>query len=104
LPWHVVMPDDELWEGELTGAEVAGTLLALMNVGGEVRAYVDRCPHLASRLSEGDLDGCTLTCAMHLWEFDALTGKGTNPGNSQLTVVQARVENGNIEVLLPPAS
>lgn len=41
---------------------------------------------------------------MHLWEFDALTGKGTNPGNSQLTVVQARVEDGNIEVLLPPAS
>ena len=103
MPWHVVMEADDLWEGELTAAEVTGTMLVLMNVGGEVRVYLDRCPHLASRLSEGDLDGCTLTCAMHLWEFDALTGKGTNPGNSQLSVVQARVADGNIEVLLPPA-
>jgi toluene monooxygenase system ferredoxin subunit len=31
------------------------------------------------------LTGCALTCANHLWEFDALTGKGINPGNCQLT-------------------
>ncbi len=101
MAWHVVMPDDDLWAGELTAAEVAGTLLVLLNVGGEVRAYEDRCPHLGSRLSEGDLDGCTLTCAMHLWEFDAVTGKGTNPGNSQLTVVPTRIVGGNIEADIP---
>jgi nitrite reductase/ring-hydroxylating ferredoxin subunit len=38
---------------------------------------------------------------MHLWEFDALTGKGTNPGNSQLTVLETRVTGGNIEVRAP---
>jgi len=92
------MPEEDLWEGEIAAVEVAGTKVVLLNVDGEIRAYEDRCPHLASQLSEGDLDGRILTCAMHLWEFDALTGKGTNPGNSQLTVLETRVTGGNIEV------
>jgi toluene monooxygenase system ferredoxin subunit len=58
-------------------------------------------PHLSSRLSEGDLDAYTLTCAAHLREFDALTGRGANPGNSQLNVSETRVADGNIEVLVP---
>jgi toluene monooxygenase system ferredoxin subunit len=92
------MPEEDLWEGEMTAADVAGAKVVLLNVNGEIRAFEDRCPHLGSQLSEGDLDGCTLTCAKHLWEFDALTGKGTNPGNSQLTVLETRVAEGNIEV------
>ena len=84
-----------------TGVEIGEKKIVLLNVNGEVRAYEDRRPHLSSRLSEGDLDGCTLTCATHLWEFDARTGKGTNPGNSQLTVIETRVTDGNIEVRLP---
>jgi len=101
VTWHPVMPADDLWEGELEGAEAGGRKIVLLNVGGEIRAYEDRCPHLGSQLSEGDLDGCILTCAKHLWEFDALTGKGTNPGNSQLTWFDTRVTDGNIEVLVP---
>ena len=101
MAWHVIMPEEDLWEGELTGVEIGEKKIVLLNVNGEVRAYEDRCPHLSSRLSEGDLDGCTLTCAAHLWEFDARTGKGTNPCNSQLTVIETRVTDGNIEVLLP---
>jgi toluene monooxygenase system ferredoxin subunit len=42
-----------------------------------------------------------VTCAAHLWEFDAVTGKGTNPGNSQLKVFETRMADGNIEVLVP---
>lgn len=99
--WQPVMPQDDLWEGELAGIEVAGKKLILLNVDGEIRAFEDRCPHLSSRLSEGDVDGQTLTCAAHLWEFDALTGKGINPGNSQLKAIETRVADGNIEVMVP---
>ncbi len=95
------MAEEDLWEGELAGVEVAGTNVVLLRVNGEIRAFEDRCPHLGSQLSEGDLDGCTLTCAVHLWEFDALTGKGTNPGNSQLVLFSTRVRDSTIEVLLP---
>ena len=95
------MPAEDLWEGELTGVQLGGTKMVLLNVAGEIRAFADRCPHLGSQLSDGHLDGCTLTCAAHLWEFDALTGKGTNPGNCQLTVFGTRVKDGQIEVLAP---
>ena len=95
------MPAEEFWEGELTGVELGATKIVLLNVGGAIRAFEDRCPHLGSRLSEGTLDGSKLTCAGHLWEFDALTGKGTNPGHCQLTVFDTRVREGQIEILAP---
>lgn len=104
MTWYPVIAEDDLWEGELAGAQAGGKDIVLLNVGGEIRAYEDRCPHLSSRLSEGDLDGCTLTCWAHLWEFDALTGKGTNPGNSQLTVVGTRIADGCIEVFVAGAT
>jgi len=59
---------------------VDGEAVLLVNVDGTVRAYSNRCPHQASALDEGHLDGETLTCAKHLWEFNAVTGCG--PGVS----------------------
>jgi toluene monooxygenase system ferredoxin subunit len=38
------MAEDDLREGKITGIEVAGKKLALFNVGGEIRAFEDRCP------------------------------------------------------------
>jgi toluene monooxygenase system ferredoxin subunit len=99
--WHTVMPAADLWQGELVGIQLGGKKIVLVNVAGEIRAFEDRCPHLGSQLSAGNLDGSTLTCATHLWEFDALTGKGTNPGNCQLTVFDTRVRADQIELLVP---
>ena len=101
MTWQVVMPAEDLWEGELTGVQLGDKKIVLLNVAGEIRAFEDRCPHLGFQLSEGILDGCTLTCVNHLWEFDALTGQGTNPGHCQLTVFGARVIQGQIEILTP---
>jgi toluene monooxygenase system ferredoxin subunit len=95
------MPAEDLWDGELTGIRLGGTKIVLLNVGGNIRAFEDRCPHLGGQLSEGTMDGSTLTCANHLWEFDALTGKGTNPGNCRLTAFDTRVRDGQIEILAP---
>ena len=101
MTWRAVMPAEDLWEGELTGVQLGGRNIVLVNVGGEIRAYEDRCPHLGFQLSEGDLDGRILTCANHQWEFDALSGTGTNPGNCQLTNFGTRVRDGQIEILAP---
>ncbi len=77
MTWQVVMSAEDLWEGELTGVQLGGKKIVLLNVAGEIRAFEDRCPHLGFQLSEGSLDGSTLTCVNHLWEFDALTGMVT---------------------------
>jgi toluene monooxygenase system ferredoxin subunit len=96
--WHDVMPLSELWVGELVGVEVAGHDVLLANVGGEVRAFEDRCPHLSTPLSDGMLDGNVLMCSAHLWEFDCLTGKGINPTSCGLSAYAVRVEDGTIQV------
>jgi toluene monooxygenase system ferredoxin subunit len=71
----------------------------LVNVEGVVRAYRNVCPHQASVLDEGDFDGETITCARHLWVFDARTGRGVNPENSTLHSFPCQVsETGDIVV------
>ncbi|HZC61807.1 MAG TPA: Rieske 2Fe-2S domain-containing protein [Streptosporangiaceae bacterium] len=97
--WRETINLDELWEGDMTSVTVEGEDVLLMNVGGEVRAYANTCPHQAGPLDEGDFDGETLVCSRHLWEFDAATGCGINPDNARLTVFGCKVgEDGIIWV------
>lgn len=103
MQWYEVMPYDDLWIGEMVGVEVGGVNVLLLNVEDEVRAYLDRCPHRASLLSDGTLDGRTLTCATHLWEFNALTGSGINPESSRLVHIPVRIEHGMIAVEIADA-
>src|SRR5260370_16864233 len=98
---YEIMPFDDLWIGEVLGVEVGGVKILLLNVEDEVRAYLDRCPHRASALSEGNLEGLTLTCATHFWEFNALTGRGINPETSELIPFPVRIENAMIYADVP---
>ena len=103
MQWYEIMPFEDLWIGELLGVEVGGIKILLLNVEDEVRAYLDRCPHRASALSEGSLEDLKLTCSTHLWEFNALTGRGINPESSELIRFPVRVESGMIYVEVPEA-
>ncbi len=103
MQWHETMSFDDLWIGEMLGVDVGGVKVLLLNVEDEVQAYLDRCPHRASLLSEGNLEDFTLTCATHLWEFNALTGRGINPESCQLIRFPVRIENGMIYVEIPEA-
>ena len=87
---------DELWEGEMTGLEIEGHVVLLVNVAGGIHAYADSCPHLRSRLSQGSLQRNVLTCRTHGWEFDASTGQGINPKTACLVSFAVKVENGDI--------
>jgi toluene monooxygenase system ferredoxin subunit len=99
VSWRDTINVDDLWEGDMTAVLVDGEAVLLVNIDGQVRAYSNRCPHQASALDEGDLDGDTLTCAKHLWEFNATTGCGINPDNVQLKSFDCRVgDDGTIYV------
>jgi toluene monooxygenase system ferredoxin subunit len=90
---------DDLWDGDMTSVAVEGEAVLIVNVDGEVHAYSNRCPHQASPLDEGDLDGRTLTCVKHMWEFSAVTGCGINPDDARLKGFGCRVEDdGTISV------
>jgi toluene monooxygenase system ferredoxin subunit len=97
--WRETINFDDLWEGDMTAVAVDGEAVLLVNVDGTVRAYSNRCPHQASALDEGDLDGDKLTCTKHLWGFNAATGCGINPDNAQLKSFGCNVgDDGTIYV------
>jgi toluene monooxygenase system ferredoxin subunit len=89
---------DDLWSGEMTAVSIDGQYILLVNIDDMVRAYADACPHKRTRLSQGSLRGCMLTCATHQWQFDALTGKGVNPATACLEEFPVRIENSDILV------
>lgn len=91
--WQTAGSLDDLWEGEMIGAEVAGAKILLVNIDGQVHAYRNRCPHQEWELSDGDLDDTTLTCIRHLWSFDVTTGCGVNPADAKLVTYPCRVDD-----------
>lgn len=91
---------DDVWEGEMRAVRLGPVDVLLCNIDGQVHAYQDRCPHLANRLSEGELRENLLTCAAHEWVFDARTGNGVNPEDVTLRRVPVRVDGDRISVRL----
>ena len=88
-----------LWPGEMKGVIVDTTKVLLLNIGGDVRAYEDSCPHRGVPLSWGKLDAAgTLTCGMHLWQYDGRTGCGVNPRGVALRPLPMKVEDDGIWV------
>lgn len=98
MPLQSVMPEDELWDGEMRGLVVAGQKILLLRVRGEIHAYQDRCAHLGVALSEGALADCILTCRAHHYTYDASTGAGINPKTTQLRVFEVVLRDGTIYV------
>ncbi len=89
---------EDLWSGEMTGLEVNGQRILLVNVDNHIYAYADACPHQKSRLSEGTLTEKTLRCARHHWEFDLCSGSGVNPQNACLRMFPIRINGEDILV------
>ena len=97
--WERVCAEDDLWEGEMSFHRLGdGAPLILLNVQGKVRAFHGQCPHQENTLEDADFDGEVLTCAAHLWEFDASTGEGINPTDSRLCGYEVNVSDGQIFV------
>ena len=66
--------------------EIAGRQIALFCVGGKIHAIDSVCPHQGGPLHEGGLDGATVICPWHGWEFNVTSGVCTfNPAVKQTT-------------------
>lgn len=88
----------ELWPGEVRGVVVDGTKVLLVNVGGRVCAYANRCAHQGVELTKGKLDGCVLTCPAHEWQYDLETGEGVNPRGTRLPSYPVKLEGDDVLV------
>jgi nitrite reductase/ring-hydroxylating ferredoxin subunit len=60
-----------------------------------------RCPHEGYPLAKGDVDGCTLTCIWHNYQFDLRDGRCL-VGEEAVRTYPLRVVDGRIEIDVTP--
>ncbi len=88
-------------EGGLAAFEVEGARVCVANVGGTFCAFDDTCTHRGCSLSQGRLDGGTVTCPCHHGQFDVRTGEVlAAPPPSPIKTYRVRAEAGSLQIAL----
>ena len=65
----------EITPGKIVKVESDGKAILVANVDGNYYAMDDICTHQGASLSEGTLEGSTVTCPWHGSTWDCKTGK-----------------------------
>jgi toluene monooxygenase system ferredoxin subunit len=86
--------NSEVWDGEMLGLDVDGAAVLLVRIDGQLHAYEDRCLHRQVPLSDGELQGWRLRCAVHEWEYDLRSGECINPRDRCLRRYPIQVRDG----------
>ena len=76
-PWTDVCNEDDVFDDNAVGLQVAGRDIALYKVEGRVFATDNSCTHGRARLCDGFLEGYEIECPLHQGKFDVRDGKPT---------------------------
>lgn len=96
--WVVATSFEELSAKHKVVAKRQGKQILLWQVGDEIFACANRCPHEGYPLSEGTMSGdCVLTCNWHNWKFDLKSGE-TLMGGDTLRLYPVRIDGDRVEV------
>lgn len=88
--------------GRLKRVELAGRLICLANVDGQIYAVDDDCTHISGPLDQGDLTGCVLECPLHIAHFDVRTGQVLRgPAREDLPTYAVYVQGDDVYVEEP---
>lgn len=88
----------EVAEGTGKVVSAHGEEIALFHVNGNFYAVHNTCLHRGGPLGEGTVDGTTVTCPWHGWEYDVTTGKSLTNPSAQVRRFQVKVEGEDVLV------
>jgi nitrite reductase/ring-hydroxylating ferredoxin subunit len=81
---------------------INGRKLALFNLGGNIYAIEDTCPHRGAPLSEGECDGTTVICPWHGASFDLTSGAVLSPpASSGVMAFKVQLVGNEVQIDLP---
>lgn len=66
---------DEVPPGSIREFQLDGKNVAVANVDGKFFAINNVCLHRGGPLGQGELEGSTVTCPWHGWQYDVTSGK-----------------------------
>jgi len=116
---HVVGDAGEVGEGERLVTELKGREIAVFNLDGEYRAYLNWCAHQGGPVCEGNLTGTVeasydrdsgetsldwsregevLMCPWHGWEYDVTSGECLSRKSVTLPSYPVEVRDGKLVV------
>jgi nitrite reductase (NADH) small subunit len=82
-------------------ANADGKEVAVFNVDGEFYAIDNVCKHRGGPLGEGELEGDTVTCPWHAWQYNVKTGMCLTKDGIKMDAYEVRVEDGDIKIAIP---
>ena len=92
---------DDLPPGTAQEVEFEGRVYALYNVDGVISAIDGICPHQGGPLADGQVQGTTVTCPWHGWQFDIRTGKTPLGSKIKQGVFEVKLEGHDVLVAVP---
>ncbi|MGH9862847.1 MAG: Rieske (2Fe-2S) protein [Candidatus Acidiferrales bacterium] len=75
-----------------------GKVIALFNVNGQFYATDNTCLHRGGPLGQGVLDGTTVTCPWHGWQYNVTTGETVFNEQMKVETFEVKVEGDDIIV------
>jgi nitrite reductase (NADH) small subunit len=91
---------EDIPPGAVRSVQVDDQAIAVANVDGEFFATQHACLHLEGPLGEGRLEGKTLSCPWHGWQYDVRTGKNEFDHAIRLQTFEVKIERGEVQVAL----
>ncbi len=93
-----VCPVEEIPENEPLVVEIDGFPVAICKVAGKFYAIEDICPHQGASYDGGEVEGEVLTCPLHGWRTNVVTGKSLESENIEIETYEVKVEEGHVYV------
>ena len=92
---------DELPVGAAKEVEFEGRVYAIYNIDGVISAIDGICPHQGGPLADGFVEGTTVTCPWHGWQFDIRSGKTPLGPKIKQPVYEVKIEDQDVLVAVP---
>ncbi len=96
--WIPIATEAECPPGTCIERVAEDRVVAIANVAGRYHALDGLCPHQGGPLGRGTLQGTTLTCPWHGWQFDATTGRHCLSATVRQAIHEIRTDAGMILV------
>jgi len=90
----------DIASGSAKVVDVQGHQIALFNVAGTLHAIDDRCLHRGGSLGQGRLEGSVVTCPLHGWKFDVISGACISRSGMQTKSYAVSIEGNDVLLAL----
>jgi len=95
--WHDVLATRGFAVGETRRVDCDGRGLFVHRAAARAwQVYDSRCPHQTTDIPHLALQGCTLTCPKHQWQFDIRSGDAVGKGKRPLKQWPSKVVKGRL--------